>query len=230
MITCNLEFILMERAIRPFVLSKETDLPRTFINALINNNFQSLNVKQIDKLCTYLKISYDELFSFSPIFISYTDITITKDKVIEFTAKLSFPNELLEDIESEIETDDKVYITEQAIKIICTPTTQVEGDKEFQAYLVDIDDNDYEQYCYIMFDIEIHHDDDKRYNYLIDLQRALITYVKTQIPNKKTPVFASDRFIYDERDYEDTISRLKILRETLSCKIKRLERRENEKA
>lgn len=67
MIICNLSKIMAEKGLKPYPLAMELNVSRTFIDSLYLNNFERLNMANVDKLCEFLDISLNNLFSYEPI-------------------------------------------------------------------------------------------------------------------------------------------------------------------
>lgn len=78
MIYSKLQSIINEKDnMTPFGLSQETGLPRTFIQSLYDNTFQTLNTNHLNKLCQFLRISLSDLLVYYPIDLT---VTVSNDK------------------------------------------------------------------------------------------------------------------------------------------------------
>lgn len=219
MISSNLDYILNTKAIKPYKLSKETGLPRSFISALIDDTFQTLNIEQVDKLCSYLHISYHELFFFSPIFVDFGSIEHENKQSFSFTVTLNFPYGLINDYEVDAET----YTISLPIKLKGELTTEIDAHKGEEVYFIDITNDDYDKYCYTMFGMGFNgYTGEEMYRCLDILSDAIAKYVKKEM-NDKRIVEVSGRFMYDDREFDDTLTRLKIAKNRLEEKIKELE-------
>lgn len=58
---------MAEKGLKPYPLAMELNVSRTFIDSLYLNNFERLNMANVDKLCEFLDISLNNLFSYEPI-------------------------------------------------------------------------------------------------------------------------------------------------------------------
>lgn len=71
MIHNNLSVLLAERSIKASRVSAETGISRSTLNSISNNSSKMIQMETINTLCSYLKASPDDFFSFSPIDFSY---------------------------------------------------------------------------------------------------------------------------------------------------------------
>lgn len=68
MIFSKLATIMKEKGIKPYPLSRESKLSRTFIDSLMSNDFERLSSKGLNTLCHYLGItSLNDLLVFEPV-------------------------------------------------------------------------------------------------------------------------------------------------------------------
>ena len=68
MIFSKLATIMEEKGIKPYPLSRESKLSRTFIDSLMSNDFERLSSKSLNTLCHYLGItSLNDLLIFEPV-------------------------------------------------------------------------------------------------------------------------------------------------------------------
>lgn len=80
MIKCNLAVLLAERNIRISELSKRTGISRTTLTALNQNQSKGIQFDTFDTLCTYLKISPNDLFIQETLEYDFTVLEITEQK------------------------------------------------------------------------------------------------------------------------------------------------------
>ncbi|WP_127164996.1 helix-turn-helix transcriptional regulator [Veillonella sp. 3960] len=190
MIICNLELVLQEKGLKPFPLSKELNLPRSFINALIENTFQTINVESVDRLCKYLDIAYTELFTFYPFYIDFKDKTDTS-----FTLDICIKNSNCYE-----EYMDEIYSNAESFSF-SYELNPVNGN-----ILVDINNADYEKCCNFMFDTDFFfermHFWTNNYlsesNFLEDISTKVKNYLKSTI-NPSYDIKLTERFFTDCR-------------------------------
>lgn len=83
MIRCNLSILLAERNLKITKVSNDTGISRTTLTSLNSNRAQGIQFDTINTLCTYLKISPDQLISFIPVDIKLENVKIFNDDLLE---------------------------------------------------------------------------------------------------------------------------------------------------
>lgn len=84
MIRCNLAIILAERNLKITKVCKDTGISRTTLTYLANNYSKGIQYDTLDALCTYLRISPNDLISHIPITINLTSFELfPKDATID---------------------------------------------------------------------------------------------------------------------------------------------------
>ncbi|MGE7753225.1 helix-turn-helix domain-containing protein [Lysinibacillus fusiformis] len=78
MIKCNLAVLLAERNIKISELSKRTGISRTTLTALNQNQSKGIQFDTFDTLCSYLKISPNDLFIQETLEYDFMVIDITE--------------------------------------------------------------------------------------------------------------------------------------------------------
>ena len=71
MVKCNLNVILAQKNLKISQVSKATKISRTTLHALASNLGQGVQFDTLDKLCTFLNITPQELFIYVPIDIKF---------------------------------------------------------------------------------------------------------------------------------------------------------------
>ena len=66
MIHCNLATLLAERKLKISKVAEDTGLSRTTLTSMYYNQGSGIQLNTIDKLCIYLDIAIDQLYSFFP--------------------------------------------------------------------------------------------------------------------------------------------------------------------
>ncbi|SUP44354.1 helix-turn-helix domain-containing protein [Veillonella criceti] len=72
MIISTLKNILYERDLTAYRVATETNSSRTFIQNLISNKFQQLNVEYLNNLCKYLNLNFTDFLYYYPFNIDIT--------------------------------------------------------------------------------------------------------------------------------------------------------------
>ena len=67
MVRCNLAVLLAERGLKITKVSSDTGISRTTLTSLANNNSQGVQFDTLNSLCTYLRVTPDELLLFVPV-------------------------------------------------------------------------------------------------------------------------------------------------------------------
>lgn len=80
MLKCNLAVLLVERNIKISELHKRTGISRTTLTALAQNQSKGIQFDTFDTLCTYLKISPNDLFIQETLEYDFTVMDITEPK------------------------------------------------------------------------------------------------------------------------------------------------------
>ena len=83
MIFSRLQSIMLEKGIKPYPLSKELGVSRTFIYSLMSSDFERISAKSLNTLCHYLGIkSLEALLVFEPVEFYIYDVN-GKDTELE---------------------------------------------------------------------------------------------------------------------------------------------------
>ena len=70
MIKFNLAVLMAERDIKMAQIARETDISRTTLNSLVDNQSQGIQLDIINKLCIYLKVTPEQFFIYVPFDVS----------------------------------------------------------------------------------------------------------------------------------------------------------------
>ncbi|WP_249645833.1 MULTISPECIES: helix-turn-helix transcriptional regulator [unclassified Lysinibacillus] len=105
MIKCNLAVLLAERNIKISELSKRTGISRTTLTALNQNQSKGIQFDTFDTLCTYLKISPNDLFIQETLEYDFTVMDITEQQTspqivadINIQAEIKYKNANFDDL------------------------------------------------------------------------------------------------------------------------------------
>jgi len=71
MIRCNLAILLAERRLRITTVAADTGISRTTLTALAGNTSQGIQLGTLNKLCLYLKVTPNHLFSVVPFDVRF---------------------------------------------------------------------------------------------------------------------------------------------------------------
>lgn len=88
MIRSNLSILLAERNLKISKVSKDTGISRTTLTSLSSNNSQGIQFDTFNKLCSYLKVNANDLFSFIPYDISIGDLVQVDDESFNLPVKI----------------------------------------------------------------------------------------------------------------------------------------------
>lgn len=72
MIRCNLSILLAERNLKISRVAHDTKISRTTLTSLASNRSQGVQLETINTLCSYLRVTPDEIISYFPINIEIT--------------------------------------------------------------------------------------------------------------------------------------------------------------
>lgn len=81
MIDCNLAVLLAERDLKITKVSKDTGISRTTLTALCNDYSGGVKFDTINTLCTYLKVTPEDFFSYLPYEYDFVDLYIDIDVI-----------------------------------------------------------------------------------------------------------------------------------------------------
>ncbi|MCD5142297.1 helix-turn-helix domain-containing protein [Mammaliicoccus sciuri] len=91
MIRNRLSELLSERGLKISRVAKEVEIARSSLTSMVQNDSEMIRYDAIEKLCTFLNISPNEFFEYTPISVEYTFDeypTIEYDILQDFERKL----------------------------------------------------------------------------------------------------------------------------------------------
>lgn len=111
MIKCNLAVLLAERNLKISELSKRTGISRTTLTALAQNQSKGIQFDTFDTICTYLKVSPNDLFKQEVLEYDFSIKELIQDSTgtrldISLYADITFNNEMIQDL---IKCDIELY-------------------------------------------------------------------------------------------------------------------------